>query len=228
MPHGCLARHDGFNPYRVFEYVATQEIASANQAGLYTTAASLGLKANVDTAGTDFSTEVGAATDGLGSAIGSLAAMLGGGRYSGGVGGKTSSVNANFTDCLFEGGFVDSCTGISIPGLKYTNPQGVTSVINPMNYISGGGVSNYINLRARGGLVESPEIAMIGEAGSELVLPHDITQEIVSLTKMGRAAKTGGGGGDTTININLDGRQIAQAVMNRATGMMRQAGLGIR
>ena len=205
-----------------------QEIASANQAGLYTTAASLGLKANVDTAGTDFSTEVGAATDGLGSAIGSLAAMLGGGRYSGGVGGKTSSVNANFTDCLFEGGFVDSCTGISIPGLKYTNPQGVTSVINPMNYISGGGVSNYINLRARGGLVESPEIAMIGEAGSELVLPHDITQEIVSLTKMGRAAKTGGGGGDTTININLDGRQIAQAVMNRATGMMRQAGLGIR
>ncbi len=205
-----------------------QEIASANQAGLYTTAASLGLKVNVDTAGTDFSTEVGAATDGLGSAIGSLAAMLGGGGYSGGVGGKTSSVNANFTDCLFEGGFVDSCTGISIPGLKYTNPQGVTSVINPMNYISGGGVSNYINLRARGGLVESPEIAMIGEAGSELVLPHDITQEIVSLTKMGRAAKTGGGGGDTTININLDGRQIAQAVMNRATGMMRQAGLGIR
>ncbi len=23
MPHGCLARHDGFNPYRVFEYAAT-------------------------------------------------------------------------------------------------------------------------------------------------------------------------------------------------------------
>jgi hypothetical protein len=35
-------------------------------------------------------------------------------------------------------------------------------------------------------------------------------------------------GGNTTININLDGRQIAQAVMNRATGMMRQSGLGVR
>lgn len=205
-----------------------QEIASANQAGLYTTAAGLGLKANVDTSGSDFSTKVVDAGDKAAAAIGSIAAMFGGGSWGGGSGGGGSVGTANFTDCLFEGGFVDSCTGVSIPGLKYTNPQGVTSVINPMNYISGGGVSNYINLRARGGLVESPEIAMIGEAGSELVLPHDITQEIVSLTKMGRAAKTGGGGGDTTININLDGRQIAQAVMNRATGMMRQAGLGIR
>ena len=216
---------------------AVIEINAANASSLYTTAAGLGLKANVDTSGTDFSTKVEAAGDNLASAVGSIAAMLGGGSFGGGVGaggkwstagGKWSTGTTNFTDCLFEGGFVDGCTGVSIPGLKYTNPQGVTSIINPMNYISGGGISNYINLRARGGLVESPEIAMIGEAGSELVLPHDITQEIVSLTKMGRAAKTGGGGGDTTININLDGRQIAQAVMNRATGMMRQAGLGIR
>jgi hypothetical protein len=62
-----------------------------------------------------------------------------------------------------------------------------------------------------------------------MVLPNDITETILTLTNMGLGkAGAGTGGGDTTININLDGRQIAQAVMNRATGMMRQAGLGIR
>lgn len=204
---------------------AVIEINAANASSLYTTAAGLGLKANVDTSGTDFSTKVEAAGDNLASAVGSIAAMLGGGSFGGGVGagGKWSTGTTNFTDCLFEGGFVDGCTGVSIPGLKYTNPQGVTSIINPMNYISGGGISNYINLRARGGLIEKPEVALLGEAGSEMVLPHDITQTILNMTNSGR-----GMGGNTTININLDGRQIAQAVMNRATGMMRQSGLGVR
>jgi hypothetical protein len=206
---------------------AVIEINAANASSLYTTAAGLGLKANVDTSGTDFSTKVESAADKAASAIssiGSIVGMISGGRLSGGLGGSNSSIsNANFTDCLFEGGFVDGCTGVSIPGLKYTNPQGVTSVINPMNYISGGGISNYINLRARGGLIEKPEVALLGEAGSEMVLPHDITQTILNMTNSGR-----GMGGNTTININLDGRQIAQAVMNRATGMMRQSGLGVR
>jgi hypothetical protein len=43
---------------------------------------------------------------------------------------------------LFDG-FTDSCTGIIVNALKYTNPQGVTSYINPMNYNSTGGISGY-------------------------------------------------------------------------------------
>lgn len=214
------------------------EIKSANQAGLYTTAAGLGLKANVDTSGSDFSTKVVDAGDKAAAAIGSIVAMFGGGSWGGGSGGAGSVGTANFTDCLFEGGFVDSCTGVSIPGLKYTNPQGVTSVINPMNYISGGGITNYINLRARGGLIENPEVAMIGEAGSEMVLPHDITQELVDLTAMGRAAKTGevsqsamrsqAPAGDIVVKLYLDGRELTNAVMSKSTTMMRQKGLTIR
>ena len=224
------------------------EIASANQAGLYTTAAGMGLKSNVETSGADFSTKVGSAAAGAVSAINRITSLFGGGSMGGGVGagGSWSTGTTNFTDCLFEGGFVDSCTGISIPGLKYTNPQGVTTIINPMDFIEGGGIANYIGLsggssggssgssnyvlppvlRARGGLIEKPEVALIGEAGSEMVLPHDITQTLVDLTRMG--GKRGDGGGNTTINILLDGRQVAQAVMNRATGQMRQSGLGIR
>jgi TP901 family phage tail tape measure protein len=221
---------------------ASIETAAATTSASTTTAAGQGLKANVDGAGEGFKSAVTAASDAASNALYQLPAvfsgLLGGGGYSSGGGGSVGT--ANFNDCLFEGGFVDGCTGVSIPGLKYTNPQGVTTIINPMNYNSGSGLSSSSSssggssgyslptvFRARGGLIESPEVALIGEKGSEMVLPHDITQTILTLTNMG-LGKAGGGSGDTTININLDGRQIAQAVMNRATGMMRQAGLGIR
>jgi len=225
---------------------ASIETAAATTSASTTTAASLGLKANVDVSGESFKANVSAASSAASSAISGLASVVGsitGGRYSSGGGGSGSSIgNASFTDCLFEGGFVDGCTGVSIPGLKYTNPQGVTTIINPMNYNSGSGISSSSSssggssgyslptvFRARGGLIESPEVALIGEKGREMVLPNDITETILTLTNMGLGkAGAGTGGGDTTININLDGRQIAQAVMNRATGMMRQAGLGIR
>ncbi|MFA6373677.1 MAG: hypothetical protein WCW68_13730, partial [Methanothrix sp.] len=67
------------------------------------------------------------------------------GGYSSGGGGSVisggSSGDNNFTDCLFEG-FTDSCTGVLVNPLIYTNPQGVTSYINPMTYNSTGGISN--------------------------------------------------------------------------------------
>ena len=226
---------------------ASIETSTANNNASVTTAASMGLKANVDGAGEGFKSAVTAASDAASNALYQLPAvfsgLFGGGRYSSGGGGGNVGT-ANFNDCLFEGGFVDGCTGVSIPGLKYTNPGGVTTVINPMNYLSGGGVSNYISggssgrsggyslpaaFRARGGLIEKPEVALIGEKGSEMVLPHDITQTILTLTNMGLGkAGARSEGGDITVNINLDGRQITQAVMSRATGMMKQAGFGIR
>ena len=217
------------------------EISSANQASLYTTAAGLGLKSNVDTSGTEFSSKVGTAASSVVGALDRISGIFGGGAT--GRGGSFSTGTTNFTDCLFEGGFVDSCTGVSIPGLKYTNPQGVTSIINPMDYISGGGISNYIGLsgsssyslpsvlRARGGLVEKPEVALIGEAGSELVLPHDITQELVDLTAMGRAVKMAPNtapAGDIVVKLYLDGKELTNAVMSRAASGMRAKGLAIR
>jgi hypothetical protein len=225
---------------------ASIETAAATTSASTTTAASLGLKANVEGSGENFKSSVTAASSAASSAISSLGSVVGsllGGRYSSGGGGSGSSIgNASFTDCLFEGGFVDGCTGVSIPGLRYTNPQGVTTIINPMNYHSGSGISSSSGgssgyslpavLRARGGLIESPEVALIGEKGSEMVLPPDITQTIQTLTNMGlgkaELGKFRPDDGDITINVNLDGRQITQAVMSRATGMMKQAGFGIR
>lgn len=230
---------------------ASIETSTANNNASVTTTASMGLKANVEGSGENFKSSVTAASSAASSAISGLGSVLAsalGGRLSFSGGGGGGSVgSANFTDCLFEGGFVDGCTGVSIPGLKYTNPGGVTTVINPMNYLSGGGVSNYISggssgrsggyslpaaFRARGGLIEKPEVALIGEKGSEMVLPHDITQTIQTLTNMGldkaELGKSNPVDGDITINVNLDGRQITHAVMSRATGMMKQAGFGIR
>lgn len=221
------------------------EIISANQSSLYTTAAGLGLRSNVETSGVEFSSKVVGAADSAAAAINRITSLFGGGTMGGGVSGNYSTGTTNFTDCLFEGGFVDGCTGVSIPGLKYTNPQGVTTIINPMDYISGGGVANYIGLsggssgspggyvlppvlRARGGLIEKPEVALIGEAGSELVLPHDITQELVDLTRMGRMTKSQGPTGDIVVKLYLDGKELTNAVMSRAASGMRAKGLAIR
>ena len=51
-----------------------------------------------------------------------------------------------------EGTFTDmTCIGtsITIPGLKYTNPYGSTSYINPSEYITGGGVMDYQQASAK-------------------------------------------------------------------------------
>jgi hypothetical protein len=111
--------------------------------------------------------------------------------------------------------------------MNYNSGSGISSSSS-----SSGGSSGYVLpafLRARGGLIESPEVALIGEKGREMVLPNDITETILTLTNMGLGkAGNGSASGDITVNINLDGRQITQAVMSRATGMMKQAGFGIR
>ena len=124
---------------------ASIETAAATTSASTTTAAGQGLKANVDGAGEGFKSAVTAASDAASNALYQLPAvfsgLLGGGGYSSGGGGGNVGT-ANFNDCLFEGGFVDGCTGVSIPGLKYTNPQGVTTIINPMNYNSGSGISS--------------------------------------------------------------------------------------
>jgi len=107
-----------------------------------------------------------------------------------------------FTDCLFEG-FTDSCTGVLVNPLIYTNPNGVTSYINPMTYNSTGGISNYQGagssgnsggggsyqlpaiFRARGGLVNKPELDVIADQGPEIILPAKLTRMFTSLADMG-------------------------------------------
>jgi hypothetical protein len=126
--------------------------------------------------------------------------ISGGGSYSsdGGSSSSSSVVSGNssgaiqFTDCLFEG-FTDSCTGVLVNPLIYTNPQGVTSYINPMTYNETGGISNYQGAASSGNssssytlpaifaargafLDDGPERVIAGEAGPELILPNKFTQ----------------------------------------------------
>ena len=75
-------------------------------------------------------------------------------------------------------------------------------------------VSGSIPKMADGGIVSSPTIAMIGEAGPEAVVP---------LSKLGSM----GGGGDVNINVNggmSTSAEIGQAILNALRAYQRSAG----
>jgi TP901 family phage tail tape measure protein len=64
---------------------------------------------------------------------------------------------------------------------------------------------------ARGGLVRGPTIAMVGEAGPELITPLDRLNQFM-------------GGGEQTIVVELDGRAIMQSVAPRMIDQIRLRG----
>ena len=75
-----------------------------------------------------------------------------------------------------------------------------------------GGLKNLVPFMASGGVVSSPTLAVIGEAGPEAVVPLD------------RAGEFGmGGGGDTYVTINVNGGD-PQAVVNALVRWSRANG----
>ncbi|MCK9570970.1 phage tail tape measure protein [Candidatus Pacearchaeota archaeon] len=174
----------------------------------------------------------------------------GGGAYgnvSSSVVSGNSSGAMQFTDCLFEG-FTDSCTGVLVNPLIYTNPQGVTSYINPMTYHSTGGISNYQGagssgnsggsgsyqlpaiFRARGGLVEKPEIDVIADQGPEIILPTKLTRMFTSLAEMGFSAVGGRSSEKIVIEDHtehhwyMDGKEVTNVLMDRVMKKMQLKG----
>ncbi len=204
-----------------------------------------GVSGATNTFSSGVSTATNGLVSGLGTAAGSLAAAIGGisssifsslfksgsgGSSYSGVSSSIGSATQTFNDCMFEG-FTDTCTNMNINALKYTNPNGVVSYINPMTYIDTGGISNYIGLTssnsgstsvksssgnasissgnfddpwmnagkyaspsnystnwsAKGALFNKPAVTAIAESGREMVLPSDLTETVIALTRMGFA-----------------------------------------
>ena len=188
-----------------------------------------GVSGATNTFSSGVSTATTSLVSGLGTAAGSLAAAIGGisssifsslfkssgssgVSYSGGTSSSIGSATQTFNDCMFEG-FTDTCTNMNINALKYTNPNGVVSYINPMTYIDTGGIASYIGktssnatsssssggvltnagyklpavFSAKGALFNKPAVTAIGESGREMVLPSDLTETVIALTRMGFA-----------------------------------------
>ncbi len=219
----------------------TTWLSNVTTSGNTITGAATTFKAGIDTATTGFVTGVGTAAGALVSTVGSVAASLLGGKLS--IGGKVSSGSSGsstntFTDCFFEG-FTDSCTNMNVNALKYTAPNGTVSYINPLTYHSTGGTTGNSGntgyqlpaiFRAKGGLIDDgPELAIIGESGSEMVLPHDITQTILDLTRGGvEGDRAGGANTITPSDVYLDGRKVGQIAFKYGTESMRRKGMSIR
>jgi hypothetical protein len=150
---------------------------------------------------------------------------------------------------MFEN-FTDTCTGIAVNALKYTPPGSSTPVyINPMTYIESGGVSKYISgssgssggssgnyatsigytlpsvFLAKGALVDQPTLAVVGEAGEEMVLPAPITKALLGMIS------TGGRSENIVIkpaDIYLDGRKVGRVVFEAGKKSMGTSGFSIR
>jgi len=172
---------------------------------------------------------------------------------------STRGSTINFNDCSYFDEFTDTCTGVAVNALKYTDPSGGVHYINPMTYQQTGGVAPYLTgsatgssrgsssvggnyltsrgyqlpaiFRARGGLVKSPELAVLADKGAELVLPANITSTIVNLANMGFASMKGLSGQGITIypaDIILDGKKVGRVVFSEGTNRMRSKGLSLR
>lgn len=117
--------------------------------------------------------------------------------------------------------------------LKYTNPYGETSYINPMTYIGSGGISNYQSSGSNsnylansgyswpsfsyqeGGLARRPQLAKIAERGPEIVLNENITQKIMSAVN---------GGGQTVVQVFLGEKDLTDIIMKRVVKKMANKG----
>lgn len=153
---------------------------------------------------------------------------------------------ANFQDVTCMGDLV------LVNALKYTNPSGNTSYINPFSYIGGGGISKYQGAgnagggqvlassggggvsyanggftnsiwSAEGGVFDRPATTHIAERGVEMVLPTKLTKMFLSMADAGA-----GGGGSPEISIVVenywDGRKVTDLVMSKATKTMKLRG----
>ncbi len=219
---------------------------AANTTTSAATAASGSLVSGAKEAASQFATGVGSATGGLASFLSSFYGSSGAtGSSIGGGTIESSSGTNNFNDCFFEG-FTDSCTGQLVNPLIYTNPQGDTSYINPMTYASTGGIANYQGaassgntssamagyslpaiFAAKGYLAnEGPKAITVGERGTELVLPNDISRTIIDLTASGGVK--GRGTQEIHNHIYLNHREIAEQVFRIGAESMQTRGLSIR
>ena len=112
--------------------------------------------------------------------------------------------------------------------------NGVIGVINKIPGVSLGGIG-YVSLPrlARGGIVDSPTIAMIGEAGKEAVVPLENTGFIQTLGRvvssavvnaMAGVSPQGGFSGDGDIVIQIGGHEFGRVAIQEINQEQERAG----
>jgi len=88
-----------------------------------------------------------------------------------------------------------SLTGI---GAQASNILRTTGSYSNGSFSASGGSGSYqlpAIFRARGGLIDHPELAIVGEAGTEMILPPHLTQAVMNMA---------GGGGGSAKNITVN------------------------
>lgn len=92
--------------------------------------------------------------------------------------------------------------------------NGLIGVINKVPGINLGRLNTFnLPRMAKGGIVNQPTQAIIGEAGTEAVMPLENNTEWIDILADKLASKIGGGNG--AVNVYLDGRLIQRQIEKR-------------
>ena len=113
--------------------------------------------------------------------------------------------------------------------------NGVIGLINKLPGVHLGGIG-YVNLPrlARGGIVDSPTVAMIGEAGKEVVMPLENTGFLQTMGRVvggavvdalgGNLTQSGGFSGDGDIVIQIGGHEFGRVAIQEINKEQERAG----
>lgn len=113
--------------------------------------------------------------------------------------------------------------------------NGVIGLINKIQGVRLGGIG-YVNLPrlARGGIVDSPTVAMIGEAGKEVVMPLENTGFLQTMGRIvggavvnalgGGLPQSGGFSGDGDIVIQIGGHEFGRVAIQEINREQERAG----
>lgn len=109
--------------------------------------------------------------------------------------------------------------------------NGLNGILNTLQNISFLGISPFswltwrapvpqIPYLAKGGIIDSATLAMVGERGKEAVLPLENNTEWMDLL----AERLRGNGGNTPIILQIDGRTFGEVAINSINNLTRQTG----
>ncbi len=80
---------------------------------------------------------------------------------------------------------------------------------------------------AKGADIQQHELIHVGEKGPELILPTNIRNTILGLAELGLDRVRGNDSQPLVVKLYLDGKEISNVIMKRATSSMRAKGLSL-
>ncbi len=105
--------------------------------------------------------------------------------------------------------------------------SGINSMIRTINKVPGVNISSVptIPKLAKGGIVDSPTIAMVGEAGKEAVMPLENNTGWISDLAEKLSGRMPAGGSDGDLILQIDGSVIGKVALNQLRRMQRQGNI---